>query len=354
MAHPRLAIALALLAAWGWPSLIEAAPKTVAAMDQEQGIIAQLDRIDQRLAELKLRRRQLAAELAVLSQNQDRDERRLKTLDDQLKVTQKRLQARLKALYILECQGFGRLIFGAPNLTEALFGWQGLARMIRFDLDLIKDYNGLKLEVSEAQRARLSRRAKIEDLNQRLIKAESELVRHRRARAGLLLKLEGDEAAYEQALKELDRAAARLESELAALEEAAPRGPSQGRLAESKGRLPWPALGRLTRMVDQRRPGVLIEAPPDSPVKAVGDGRVAFAGWIKGYGRVVIIDHGARYYSLSAHLAETSVKVGDEVKAGQVIGRLGRAGLSVWGVYFEIRRRDRALDPTRWLAGASN
>jgi septal ring factor EnvC (AmiA/AmiB activator) len=86
----------------------------------------------------------------------------------------------------------------------------------------------------------------------------------------------------------------------------------------------------------------------------VDQGRIVFSGWIKGYGLVIIMDHGERYYTLLAHLDEARVKVGQRVVAGQELGLSGRAGLARSGVYFEIRHQDQALDPVSWLAGGSS
>jgi septal ring factor EnvC (AmiA/AmiB activator) len=89
--------------------------------------------------------------------------------------------------------------------------------------------------------------------------------------------------------------------------------------------------------------GIEIETPPDSPVRAVHDGRVVFAERFQGYGLMVVIDHGGKHYSLYAQLAEIAVSVGQEVTTGTVLGSSGP------GLYFEMRNRGRAEDPQEWL-----
>jgi septal ring factor EnvC (AmiA/AmiB activator) len=82
----------------------------------------------------------------------------------------------------------------------------------------------------------------------------------------------------------------------------------------------------------------------------VADADVRFAGWFRGFGRLVILDHGAEYFSVSGHLAEMSVAVGDRVARGGVIGAVGETGsLSGPKLYFEIRRGGEPLDPRDWL-----
>ena len=79
-------------------------------------------------------------------------------------------------------------------------------------------------------------------------------------------------------------------------------------------------------------------------------GRVVHSGWFKGYGNLVIVDHGEGYYTLMAHLATLAKAEGDEVRAGEPVGTLGETG-SLKGpyLYFELRQGTRPLDPLRWL-----
>jgi septal ring factor EnvC (AmiA/AmiB activator) len=93
-----------------------------------------------------------------------------------------------------------------------------------------------------------------------------------------------------------------------------------------------------------------IAAPPGTAVHAVHAGQVVYAGWFKGYGNLIIVDHGSEYYTLYAHLAETKVKEGDDVRSGQQLGTVGDSG-SLEGprLYFEVRHQGHAQDPGQWL-----
>ena len=84
---------------------------------------------------------------------------------------------------------------------------------------------------------------------------------------------------------------------------------------------------------------------------AVAAGRVRYAGRFRGYGNVVILDHGADYFSVSAHLDRIDVALGEPVEAGGALGTVGETG-SLEGpqLYFELRRGGEALDPSEWLA----
>jgi septal ring factor EnvC (AmiA/AmiB activator) len=89
--------------------------------------------------------------------------------------------------------------------------------------------------------------------------------------------------------------------------------------------------------------GLEIEAIPDSPVRAVHEGRVVFAEHFQGYGLMVVVDHGGKHHSLYAQLSDIAVGVGQEVATGAVLGSSSPT------LYFEMRNRGRAEDPEEWL-----
>jgi septal ring factor EnvC (AmiA/AmiB activator) len=95
---------------------------------------------------------------------------------------------------------------------------------------------------------------------------------------------------------------------------------------------------------------VVIEGRPGAEVRAVYAGRVDFSGSLKGYGEIVVINHGSRYFTVSAQLAQRRKQEGEMVKAGEMIGSLGRTNSPRESrLYFEIRKGGGNLDPLRWL-----
>jgi septal ring factor EnvC (AmiA/AmiB activator) len=123
--------------------------------------------------------------------------------------------------------------------------------------------------------------------------------------------------------------------------------------AAMKGRLPFPLPGR-TEVVSASRPGadgpgLEMRAPAGSPVRSVYPGRVAFADEYAEYGKTVIVDHGGRYYTVSANLARVGVQVGDELPAGSRLGTVGEAPGRPPGLYFEIRYGAQTVDPAPWF-----
>ncbi len=126
--------------------------------------------------------------------------------------------------------------------------------------------------------------------------------------------------------------------------------------AKLKGALPWPAGGRLRdRFGDARAGGslrwrgVLISAKQGSDVRAVSRGRVAFANWMRGYGLLLIIDHGNGFMSLYGHNQSLYKDVGEWVQAGEVVATVGRSGgRNDAGLYFEIRHDGEPVNPVTW------
>ena len=96
--------------------------------------------------------------------------------------------------------------------------------------------------------------------------------------------------------------------------------------------------------------GIYIGGPIGAEVKAIFPGRVDFSGWLKGYGQIIVINHGSRFFTLSAHLSHRDKEKGEMVKKGDVIGLLGQTeSLEGPRLYFEIRRKGDTLDPSSWL-----
>lgn len=123
-----------------------------------------------------------------------------------------------------------------------------------------------------------------------------------------------------------------------------------------RGRLPWPVAGRLARRFGTPRQdadlawqGVILEAGHGQEVRAVAHGRVVFADWLRGFGQLVILDHGAGYMSLYGHNESLLREPGEWVNAGDPVATVGNSGgHDASGLYFEIRHDGRPQDPARW------
>jgi len=163
----------------------------------------------------------------------------------------------------------------------------------------------------------------------------------------------------EKTLEELQRDRQDLEALLEKLSDALADIPTdlgqRNGLASLKGQLPLPVKGRVKQAYGQARSaglrwqGWLIKADIGSDVKPVAYGRVVYSDWLRGYGLLMIIDHGDGFLSLYANNESLLREVGDWVEPGQNISTVGNSPLNGDGLYFEIRKDGKAMDPAAWL-----
>ncbi|MER3546828.1 MAG: peptidase M23, partial [Rhodanobacteraceae bacterium] len=118
--------------------------------------------------------------------------------------------------------------------------------------------------------------------------------------------------------------------------------------AQLHGQLPWPVPGRAHAGDGPLAHGLLIAAAPGTVVHAIAYGRVAWADFMRGYGELVIIDHGNGWMSLYGNNEAALVEDGDWVKPGQPVAKVGR-GEAQAGAYFEIRKDGKPVDARGWL-----
>jgi septal ring factor EnvC (AmiA/AmiB activator) len=130
-----------------------------------------------------------------------------------------------------------------------------------------------------------------------------------------------------------------------------------GPFAQLKGRLALPVLGELASRFGSPRSdggptwkGLFIVARPGDEVRAVAGGRVVFADWLRGFGNLMIVDHGGAYMSLYGNNETLYRRVGDEIQRGEAIATVGNSGGNAdSGLYFELRHQGRPLDPLSWM-----
>ncbi|MCF6193358.1 MAG: peptidoglycan DD-metalloendopeptidase family protein [Kangiellaceae bacterium] len=126
-------------------------------------------------------------------------------------------------------------------------------------------------------------------------------------------------------------------------------------LKQLKGKLRWPTKGKQIRRFGskyqgQKSSGVLIASKVGNDINAVHHGRVVYADWLRGFGLLLILDHGKGYMSLYGYNQSLYKDVGDWVEAGEVIATLGQSGgQKVPGLYFELRHQGKPVNPKRWF-----
>jgi septal ring factor EnvC (AmiA/AmiB activator) len=327
---------------------------------QERSVLDTLGEVEGALAEARAQWKRVEAERAAA-------EARLAHARQEEGAAQARLSARLAEVRprLLARARMGRagllqIFLESRSLADLVKRRYLMARILSRDVTLLSD---ARAAWREREGARAERQAEAERL--RALAAEAQDRREqaearREERETLLVALRSARAFHERTASEVAVQARRLADFVATLPPPRVGSSGPGGFSARKGRLPLPAPGPITvgfgKVVNPKfntvtvQNGVDVEAPPGAPVRAVAPGRVVHAGWFKGYGNLVIVDHGEGYHTLVAHLASMQTAMGEDVEAGSVLGTVGDSGsLKGTYLYFEIREKGRPVDPRPWL-----
>lgn len=333
-----------------------------AARAQESNLARDVREVEQRIGKLNSSLRDVRRQL-------QEGERRLSELQDSYADTNAELEAerqllarQLRAAYMLGRQEQVKLLLNQEDparMGRALTYYRYLnqARLTRIGKveTMLQELNQLQQDIGNQRevlaQAEAQQTAGIAELDRERVQREallSKLQTEIRAQGGQLARLQKDEKRLEKLLKDLQRALADL----------APEGGQQS-FVKLKRKLPWPVAGQLAANFGAAREvgnlrwrGVFIAAPSGREVQTVARGRVAFADYLRGFGLLVIIDHGDNYMTLYGHNQSLFKQVGEWVASGEVIASVGdTGGMARTGVYFELRHKGKPIDPANWCAG---
>ena len=317
-----------------------------------RGLEQEIGEVNKRLHQLNQQADALEAKLAEL----DREARGLK---DKLESQRGALGMQLRSAWM---QG------EAPGLKVLLneADPQQMARLITYheylSQDAIARLENFQQTLAALQENREQAVKTRNDLTQAQQSAEAQREdrRERQAeRQAALTELKADISARRSELEQLQADRQRLEELLRQVEEAVRTIalPEESTPFKSlRAKLPWPARGKVVGAYGEsmaggklRRNGIIIQASPEDPVQAVHYGRVVFANWLRGFGLLLIIDHGDGYMSLYGHNGGLVKSVGDWVSAGETIAVAGEGGGNPRGMYFEVRHNGKPINPGQWL-----
>ena len=319
----------------------------------------------------------------------------LKSYDEQISETAKSIETHRRSIKRIQART-KELVDQKSRIIHSIGEQQAVLKDEILSAYLIGRQNTLKLVLNQRDPARLSRvlvyydyfnrahRTAIEllhDQNQALLDLEKQLARQKtlyeielKEEETLVLDLQ---IKQQQRLAFVKRLTQRLKQEKRLLKHLLNNQERLGNLAQNinrknpsnsktigtsfakaKGKLHWPVKGQLKQRYGSQRfntklrwKGVLIAASEGADVKAVADGKVVFADWLRGYGFLIILDHGKGYMSLYGHNQRLNKKTGDKVNKGDVIAAVGSSGgQAESGLYFEIRASGKPQNPSNWLA----
>jgi septal ring factor EnvC (AmiA/AmiB activator) len=322
---------------------------------EEKSLLGEVEQLE---VELRLRTEELREIRLTLRRTQaqlDATVESVQELEERLAVARPALAAHARALYKLGEMSYMRLLLSVDQPTDFFRGYRFVTTLARRDRERVVAFRTDLADLKE-QKAELEKRtAESIALRGRLVTARRRLDSQRKRKTELLTSIVEQKETHVAYVEELSQAEQRLERLLDGLGEGAVAIP----VAAFKGSLPWPVRGPVRSGFGRRKHprfetytvhnGIEIGSPSDVEVRAVHEGTVVFAERFRGYGLMVVVDHGGKYHSLYAHLADLAVTVEQKVIAGDVVGLSGQGGLESPGVYFEVRHRGRPEDPLDWL-----
>jgi murein hydrolase activator len=331
-----------------------------AAARKEQSVLGELEGLDHRI---HLNRRKMAIldrQIREQSQVVAKLDGEVAQLERNVSGLRESVASRLRAVYMSGVDGEWAMLFGAGDYQDLMVRLDGLQRIAASESSLMTNYEQQRTELAGKLQDQQNASERLTQQRRQLAAALDDISGARSGKRTLLAKVRTERTLTAKAITELEDSAKQLQDLLQKLEREAAKRKTDGRLAQSRGKLPWPYEGAVVGLFGRQRHsqyntvifrrGIEIKAREGDDVKAVYQGVVVFADWFKGYGLVVVLDHGDHYYTLYAHLGKVGVKVGEAVTRGQVIGVVGETGLSDdQTLYFELRHHGTPLDPLTWL-----
>jgi len=303
--------------------------------------------------------RALEGDLAVFRRRVTLAEHEESVLREALRLQLRRLSPRLRTLYRLMRRRPLEVLLSAEDFAALVWRARALEASMSGDLELLRAVQRVahlqRQATRELKRLQTSLSARVAFLQEqeKLARAQQEALEE------VVGSLAGEAELAKRAVRELEQADAELTRVVNDLKEL----PATHGFGALRGKLPRPVKGVIEvgfgKVVNPRfntvtvQKGLDIRAPAGTPVRAVAEGSVAYVGALRGYGNLLILDHGDGFHTLMAHLATLTPELGATVAAGDVVGEVGDTG-SLKGayLYFEVRRAGQAVDPAPWLAPA--
>ncbi|HYM60729.1 MAG TPA: peptidoglycan DD-metalloendopeptidase family protein [Thermoanaerobaculia bacterium] len=321
---------------------------------------------DLEASEIELEIRTHELQIAIDLQQRLEDEQRviqeqIASLTPKIEEQKRFLRKRLVVLYRLGSLSYLRLLLSIGEHRDSLETMSMLSYLVGRDARAISHFEEARRQLSLRTAELADRQRRIADMRRVVEERRTAVARSAAEKQHLLAALRSEGSKSEQKIADLEERAKRLERLVAILAAKTPAAmPGADDIRTFQGALSWPAAGKVVESFGrQRNPkfstetisnGLKIAAAPGVPVQAVFQGTVLFSQWFKGYGNLIILDHGNRVFSLYGNVKSPGINVGDRVATGQAIAGVGEGEDAQIGyVYFEIRQDNRPEDPQKWL-----
>ena len=332
---------------------------------KETAIVNSLNDIDLTLNTARKNASSLKAELAAIEKEIMKTKNDSDNLQEKIKTSEDYAALRLVAIYKLSWLGRIYVLASAQSVYDLFQRKKALERVLAYDENIWKNLMDNKMKLQDLLvelKAEKTKKLVVETDYKKQIET---MTRERKNRSKLLDDIRKKRSLKLAALESLKQAASDLDQTINALKsEFAPAEPRKREPSKDfsalKGLLNMPVKGKIISFFGPHRnkkfnvlnfeSGIEIKADRGEPIRAVYDGRVLYAEWFKGYGNMIIIDHGDNYYTIYAHAQELFASKGDLVEKGEVVATVGDSGSMIGpSLHFEVRHHGKPVDPLKWL-----
>jgi len=268
---------------------------------------------------------------------------------------QKVLAAQLKSAYMAGGDDYSKMLLNQADTakferTLSYYNYLNKAR-----IEQIEDLKDLQQQIVQNQKELVKTQEKLVLLYDEQKRRQTALVNAQSERQANLKNLQAQLNSTKSSINYLNENQQTLVTTIEELEKEKTQKIELLGLNKNKGKLDWPSKGKLKHTFGQRKhggidwKGVLIGAKEGTNINSVHNGQVVFADWLKGYGWVIVVDHGEGFMSLYGHAQTLLRDVGDMVREGETLALVGQSGgQASSGLYFEIRHKGRAVNPVKW------
>lgn len=327
---------------------------------QAQSAARELEESD---LELDIRTRELeiaSAEEARVAAEQQALEIEVAALVPRIARQKEDLRKRLVVLYRLGGLSYVRMFLALDIDTNPIEAVSMLSYLVSHDARAVSRFQAARQQLAVEQGQLAQRRVTLRQTRLAVEERRRAVALAVRQKQTLLARLRTEESGTAEQLAVLEEKARRLQRLVDVLSQQKGGLAPQLDIRSVQGALAWPVQGKVVEgFGKQRNPkfstwtinnGLKIEAVAGTPVQAVFEGTVLFSQWFKGYGNLIILDHGNRVFSLYGNVKSPLVAVGQRVATGQPIAGVGESEDASSGhLYFEIRQDNRPEDPHKWL-----
>jgi septal ring factor EnvC (AmiA/AmiB activator) len=337
--------------------LLEQQGELLSIDSKEKDILGQLERLEKDVAQRRGEVRELSDKIARVSDEIMAGQGRIRQLNRSSLIVWRTLKRRLVAFYKYGRTGYVTLLANSTSLREFQKAMKYTKALMCQDKKMLDVLDRQMSQVEHEVQILKGNVTALEGLKRAQSESMAVLEKSIEKKVLLLMKVHREKEFYAKAVEELRGATQALNHTVMYLEKEDKQGSLPRGFAEMKGRVPLPLQGRILRGAQlvksnpfMHRKGVYITGCSREEVRSVFAGRVDFSGWFKGYGQLMIINHGSHYFTVIAHLDERLKQQGEMVSGGEAVGLVGNPGWDAGpGVYFEIRKGRENLDPRTWL-----